>query len=221
MPRSKVFVFASQKGGVSKSMLTRHMAVAAQLAGDGPVAIIDTDPQGTTAKWYRRREAETPVMLAIKSIAGELGAALKAASDAGISYVFIDTQGALTSTIPEVGKHADFIMIPVKASPDDIDSIPDTLDVVQPLGKPFGFMLTQVKHQALITGQAKLNVSTFGLMCPVIMGDRVDYPGAVADGRTVLETDPNGRSAAEMMELWAYLKAQVNGAKIEQKGNAA
>ena len=159
----KTIVFASQKGGSSKSMLTRCQAVAAELAGDGPVAMIDT----------------------------------------------------------EVGKHADFILIPVKASPDDIDAIPDTLDMVQPLGKPFGFVLTQVKSQALITGQAKLNVSQFGLMSPVIMADRVDYPGAVSDGQTVLETDPTSRSAGEMMELWDYLKDQVNGATKAKKAKAA
>ena len=219
--KCKVIVFASQKGGSSKSMLCRCQAVAAELAGDGPVAIIDTDPQGTTAKWFRRREAETPILLSIESIAGQLEQALAAASEGGIRYVFIDTQGALTATIAEVGRHADFILIPVKASPDDIDAIPDTLDVVQPLDKPFGFILSQVKSQALITGQAKLNVSQFGLMSPVIMADRVDYPGAVIDGRTVLETDPNGRSAGEMMELWDYLKEQLNGTTKGKKARAA
>jgi chromosome partitioning protein len=221
MRKCKVIVFSSQKGGSSKSMLCRCLSVAAERAGDGPAAIIDTDPQGTTAKWYRRREAETPVLLNIKSIKGELLAAITAADNAGIKYIFIDTQGALTDTIPEVGKHADFILIPVKASPDDIDAIPDTLEVVQPLKRPFGFMLTQVKQQALITGEAKINVAQFGLMCPTIMGDRVDYPGAVTDGRTVLETDPGGRSAAEMMELWAYLKGQLNKTGKTQKENAA
>jgi chromosome partitioning protein len=29
------------------------------------------------------------------------------------------------------------------------------------------------------------------------------------DGRTVLETDGKGRSAEEMTELWAFIKAQL------------
>lgn len=209
----KTIAFASQKGGSSKSMLCRCQAVAAELAGDGPVAIIDTDPQGTTAKWFRRRQAETPVMLNVASIKAELGPALEAATEAGIAYTLIDTQGALTASLEEVGRYADFILIPVKASPDDIDAIPDTLDVVQRTGKPFGFILTQVKQQALITGQARLNVAQFGLMCDVVMGDRVDYPGAVIEGKTIQEVDPHSRSSAEMAELWEYLKSQVSSGR--------
>ena len=217
----KTIVFASQKGGSSKSMLCRCQAVAAELAGDGPVAVIDTDPQGTTAKWYRRRQAETPVMLTVPAIEQELPTALKAARDAGFRFTLIDTQGALTQTLATVGKHADFILIPVRASSDDIDAIPDTLEIVTKLAKPFGFILTQVKQHALITGEAKLNVSQFGLMCPVIMGDRIDYPKAVTDGRTVLETEPGSRSAGEMLELWDYLKERVAMPKTGRKEQAA
>ena len=217
----KTFVFASQKGGSSKSMLCRCQAIAAELAGDGPVAIIDTDPQGTTAKWFRRREAETPTMLNVRSLERELPAALEAAAEASIAYTFIDTQGALTETLASVASRADFILIPVKASPDDIDAIPETLEIVQATGRPFAFILTQVKQQALITGQAKLNIEQFGLICPIIMGDRVDYPGSVSDGRTVLEIDPQSRSAAEMVELWAFLKNQVQGVNAKRREKAA
>ena len=48
------------KSGSGKSTLVTHLAVAAELAGDGPVVITDTDPQGTTADWFNACEAETP-----------------------------------------------------------------------------------------------------------------------------------------------------------------
>jgi chromosome partitioning protein len=41
------------------------------------------------------------------------------------------------------------------------------------------------------------------------MNDRVDYAGSMIDGRTVLETDPKGRSAAEVEELWTFVKVQI------------
>ena len=53
----KTIIIANQKGGSGKSTLTVHLAVAAGLAGDGPVAVTDTDPQGTTAGWFNDREA--------------------------------------------------------------------------------------------------------------------------------------------------------------------
>src|SRR5271166_5749250 len=53
----KVIVLASQKGGVGKSTLTGNLGVAADLAGDGPSILIDTDPQGSLSAWWNAREA--------------------------------------------------------------------------------------------------------------------------------------------------------------------
>ena len=43
----QVVVINSQKGGSGKTMLAKHLAVEAERAGDGPVFLIDTDPQGS------------------------------------------------------------------------------------------------------------------------------------------------------------------------------
>ena len=42
----RTVVIASPKGGTGKSTLTGHLAVEAERQGCGPVAIVDTDPQG-------------------------------------------------------------------------------------------------------------------------------------------------------------------------------
>lgn len=219
----KTIVFASQKGGSSKSMLCRCQAVAARLAGDGPVALLDTDPQGTVANWYRRRGSgdQQIRMLAVSSIEDELDDALAEAQRAGCRYVFIDTQGALTDTLAAVGTRADFILVPMRASVDDIDAMTATYKIVQKLGRPFAFILTQVKPEARINTQARGAIEDFGIMAPVLMGDRVDYAMAITDGRTVLETEPHSRSAGEMMELWDFLKEQTSGAGRKRKARAA
>lgn len=60
-----VLVIASQKGGSSKTSLAAHLAVAAELSGAGPVAMLDTDPQETLTAWWQQREAETPALAPI------------------------------------------------------------------------------------------------------------------------------------------------------------
>jgi hypothetical protein len=52
----KTVVIANQKGGSGKSTSTVHLAVAAEQAGDGPVVICDTDPQGNTVDWFNQRK---------------------------------------------------------------------------------------------------------------------------------------------------------------------
>ena len=45
----KTIVIVNSKGGVGKSNLTRHLAVAAEQENPGAVVLCDTDPQGSLA----------------------------------------------------------------------------------------------------------------------------------------------------------------------------
>ena len=135
----KVILFASQKGGSSKTTLCRCLAVAADQAGVGAVGMIDTDPQGTLTKWWKRRAAQTPNLLRLRSIRDDLAATLEAAREGGLAYVFMDTQGAITESLAAVIPYADTVIIPVRASPDDLEAVPETLRIIQPAAKPFRF----------------------------------------------------------------------------------
>ena len=59
----RIIAFASQKGGVGKTTLAGHLAVEAERQGVGPVALLDTDPQGSLAAWWNVRAAEVPVFV--------------------------------------------------------------------------------------------------------------------------------------------------------------
>ncbi len=56
----QAIVINSQKGGSGKTTLCAHLSVEAERAGDGPVFLIDTDPQGTLTTWHKRRGADVP-----------------------------------------------------------------------------------------------------------------------------------------------------------------
>ncbi len=56
----QVIVINSQKGGSGKTMLAKHLAVEAERAGDGPLFLIDTDPQGSLTAWHTKRDSEVP-----------------------------------------------------------------------------------------------------------------------------------------------------------------
>lgn len=212
----KVIVIASQKGGSGKTALTRNLAVAADIEDDGPVFMVDTDPQASLTKWFKKRRAlnpapQWPAMLKptpLEKLEGEL----TALAGAGVEYVFVDTQGAVAKEAAAVIRLADFVIIPVKPSPDDLDAAATTLRTVLELAKPFMFVLTMVKANANITNQAhdvlegEAKGLAAGMLSNVFVGDRVDYATSAIDGRTVLETDPTGRSAAEMKALWAELR---------------
>ena len=61
--KMKVLALCSQKGGVGKTTLCGHLGVEAEIKGHGPVALIDTDPQGSLASWWNEREAPEPMLM--------------------------------------------------------------------------------------------------------------------------------------------------------------
>lgn len=210
-----VIVLASQKGGAGKTTLAAHLAVAAEAAGDGPAVLIDTDPQGSLSAWWNVRKAEVPV-LAPMSIA-ELPEKLKLLDAAGYGVAVIDTPPAITEAIGAVVVWADLVLIPTRPSPHDLRAVGSTVSLVQGAGKPFVFAMTQAKPNARLTVQAMAALSEHGKVAPAIVHDRVDYAGSMIDGRTVQEIDPKGRSAAEMAELWEFLKAQMTNSTKARK----
>ena len=202
-----VIVLASQKGGAGKTTLAAHLAVAAEAAGDGPAVLIDTDPQGSLSAWWNVRKAENP-KLAPMTIT-ELPEKLELLASAGYGVAVIDTPPAITEAIGAVVQSADLVLIPTRPSPHDLRAVGSTVALVQGASKPFVFAVTQAKPNTRLTVQALAALSEHGIVARAIVHDRVDYAGSMIDGRTVQETDSKGRSAAEMIELWEYLKAQL------------
>jgi chromosome partitioning protein len=190
-----VLVIANQKGGVGKSTLAANFAVAAEAAGKGPAVLIDTDPQGTLSAWWNAREAETPDFS--PTTIEELPQKLRELEGAGFAIAIIDTPPAITEAIRAVLEKAHLVVIPVRPSPHDLRAVGSTVDLVQREGKPFVFALTQAKPNTRLTVTGVASLSAHGEVAPAIIHDRVDYAGSMIDGRTVQETDPNGRSAEE------------------------
>jgi chromosome partitioning protein len=104
---------------------------------------------------------------------------------------------------------ATLVIIPTRPSPHDLRAVGSTVELVQGAGKPFVFTVTQAKPNTRLTVQAIAALSAHGVVAGSIVHDRIDYAGSMIDGRTVLEANGKGRSAEEMTELWAFIKARL------------
>ena len=211
----KTIVLASQKGGAGKTTLAAHLAVAAEVAGDGPVVLIDTDPQGSLSAWWNARAAPNPA-LAPTSIAG-LREKLIALAAAGHTYAVVDTPPAITDSIKAVVGLADLVIIPTRPSPHDLRAVGSTVDLVQAADKPFVFAVMQAKAGSRLVAQAVAALSAHGVVAESLVHDRVDYASSMIDGRTVQEVDARGRSAEEIARLWAFAKARLTVKLKERK----
>jgi chromosome partitioning protein len=205
----KTVLITSQKGGCGKTTTAAHLAVEIERAGDGPVVIVDADPQGTLSMWRNKRKAESPRATTPPSLAG-LREHLARVERAGIAYAIIDSPPARGPENDALLQTADFVLIPIKASPADIWAIGPTLQAVTAAGKPFAFLLNGVKANTRITAQAAALLSKHGQVLDAFLGDRVDYAAALTDGRTAPEIAPSGNAAREIAALWDALKGLTN-----------
>jgi chromosome partitioning protein len=207
MSTMRVIVFASQKGGSGKTTLAGHVGVQAELAGAGPVALIDTDPQGSLAKWWNSREAATPAFL--HTVFTNLVHDLDEARAQGFKLVVIDTPPAVTKAISEVVSFADLVVLPTRPSPHDLRAVGPTIDIVDARKKPMVFVLNAATPRARITMEAAVALSQHGTVAPVTVYNRTDFAASMIDGRTVMEIEPDGKSAEEITQLWEYLDQRL------------
>lgn len=195
----KVIVVANQKGGSGKSTVLQNLAVAA--ARDSiRVAVADTDPQGTTADWFNAREATD--LHYLQTTVADLSDALAEAKAAQIETMFIDTPPAITEQNASILQHADLVLVPLCASPNDLRALSKMLPLLQASGKPFMFVLCRVNPQAKFTLEIATALSEHGPIAHPPIRERIAYPTASVDGRGVIEIDKRGPAAAEVIDLW-------------------
>jgi chromosome partitioning protein len=206
----KTIVVANQKGGSGKSTLTVHLAAAAEQAGDGPVVISDTDPQGTTGDWFNQRKKagiDTPRYAPLSLV--DLADRVRALSDAGAAYLFIDTAPSIGAVNADLFALADLILIPLNPTPADLRSLVKGLPLVKQSGALFQFVLARVRAKLKNNEGTAMALETLGLVLPTRMHERVIYADTFAHGKTALEIEPQGVAAQEVAALWQDVRTKL------------
>ena len=203
----RTIVIASPKGGTGKSTLTGHLAVEAERQESGPVAIVDTDPQGTLSDWWNARQAPTPLFAAVDT--AQLPSRLDALREHGIEVVLIDTPPAFTQTTHRTLAVADLVVVPVRPSPHDLRAVGTVIEAVEQQGKPFVFVVNAAIPRTRIALDAVRALAQHGKVAPVTLHNRIDFATSMVDGRTATELNEKSRSSDEVAELWSYVNSQL------------
>lgn len=206
---------AASKGGVGKTTLTVALAVRAAQEAER-VAMIDLDPQHSTARWWelRRKPSNPRVFTGARDIANDIDF-LKSQ---GWQWVIIDTPGSGHEEIMEPAIVAsDFVLIPVRASAIDVEAIFAVADLCRKRRKPFAFVLNDFEPKWKISDSAAEYLSVHGRVLKERVQHRQAHLSAMVAGKTGAEFSDRKQAkvaADEIDELWkAVRKLAIAAAK--------
>lgn len=198
-----IVAVATMKGGSGKSTIASCLAVHWHLRGRH-ATIIDTDPQRSISRLATRERALGGVTVIEDASAN----AWKTAQASAVSGrpVIIDTPGFRSETTVACIGLADFLLVPVKASPLDVDRMLDTLasllDEAGPRRPAFRCILTQTTRDSVISRHIRAELTEAGF--PVLrneMVNRVTYAESALWGATPSLMEPSGAAAREIAAI--------------------
>jgi chromosome partitioning protein len=207
----------SQKGGAGKTTLALHLAAAAHDAGRVAL-VIDTDPQATASQWAAWRQDAPPEV--IDSPPPRLSAKIEQARGQGADFIVVDTPPHADSAARAAVEVADLVLIPCRPSAFDLAAIQTTAKLVQLLRKPAFVVFTAGSPNApRMYQEAGELVESFGTpACPIQIADRAAFRHASAEGRTVMEFEPNGKAADDIRRIYTWTCLQLGvPAKLSKK----
>jgi chromosome partitioning protein len=137
---------------------------------------------------------------------------------AGFKQVFIDTMPAVGEVIRQVVDLADLVLIPCRPSPDDLDAVGATVDLVEEAGKPLIFVVNGATKRARLTGQAAAVLSQHGTVALAPIHHSVAFPSSAITGESVSEVDPASAPAREVAGLWGYVLERQRRLASKQAG---
>ena len=165
--------------------------------------LIDIDPQGSLAEWWNERDDDLPAFA--QTTVARLASDLEALRAQGFKLAVLDTPPAITMAIQSVISVAELIVVPTRPSPHDLRAVGATVDLCERAGKPLIFVVNAATPKARITSEAAIALSQHGTVAPITVHHRTDFASSMIDGRTVMDLDPKGKSAAEIETLWGYI----------------
>jgi chromosome partitioning protein len=202
-----VITVAQQKGGTGKTTLAANLAAA--LAAERRVALLDIDPQHSLTRWYelRPKSAATLTFSDVSGwrVTGELDR-LKAAHD----IVLIDSPPQIDTDARLAIRGANLVLVPIQPSPPDIWAAEGTLKLAAAEKRRVAMVLNRLPASGKLreTITAQLQNERRPLLAATI-GNRTAFAAAFARGLGITENAPRSTGANELRALLTELLGTI------------
>ena len=211
-----MILVGGEKGGSGKSCLAQNLAVYFARNKKAIVLMVDCDPQRTTSDWIQARNSD-PSLPAINCIQlyGKIRNDLISLAQ-HYDYVVVDCGGQDNLALRAAMSVADHVVIPLRPKRRDLKTVPhmeDMLSTCKMVNPKMlaSFVMTQcpsLPNQARRILEAKDVCTSFGInVLNALTYNRNVYDDSEELGSSVIEIDPNGKAAVEMIAIAEELMA--------------
>jgi len=202
-----VLTVAQQKGGAGKTTLAAQLAAA--LAADRRVAVLDIDPQKSLARWHALRKDQARAAAAGLTFADTAGWKLATEIDRlrrDHDVVLIDSPPHAETEARLAVRAADLVLVPVQPSPLDLWATGPTLDLARAERRDARIVLNRAPSRGRLLDATEAEIArgeTPALSAS--LGNRSAYAMAMAAGLGVTESAPRSLAAEEVRGLVSAL----------------
>lgn len=199
------------KGGTGKSTIATNLAVCAAAAGLR-VALVDSDVQESSAGWHSLREKKDIGLVTMaKPVLHERLDKLQSDYD----LLIIDTGGRDSGVFRSALVAADLVIIPTLPGVYDLWAAAETIQILGEARKetrkpiPARLLLNQLQPNTIIGRETQESLEEYTQAAPLLemqIHARQAYKRAVIEGKGVIEVEPRGKAAFEMLALYSEIK---------------
>lgn len=199
-----ILTVAQQKGGAGKTTLAASLAAA--LAADRRVAVLDIDPQRSLARWHALRGDRKAAAITFSDVSGwrlarELDR-LKGSHD----ILIIDSPPQIDTDARLAIRAATLVLVPVQPSPPDLWAAEGTLKLAADERRPTRILLNRAPASGKLRAAVEAEIARAGHAAfAATLGNRTGFAAAFAQGLGVTETAPRSTAAQELRTLLAEL----------------
>lgn len=195
----------NQKGGVGKTTLS--ISLAHGLSDGSRVLVLDADPQKSAIHWSEARQESLQLSFTIMGLPSKsIHRAIEDIKN-NYDYIIIDGPPRTTEIVRSCIISSDLILIPCTPSPYDIWASQEIINLIKEaeVFKPdlkYSFVINRKGVNTAI-GRDAVNILK-DLNVPILESHichRVAFAEAAAQGKTVFETDPQGKATIEIYDL--------------------
>jgi chromosome partitioning protein len=212
---ARTIVVAQQKGGAGKTTLVAQLAAALAERGTR-LAVVDSDPQASLARWMQMREHHRPPVpeIGFAVVAGwRLVATLdRLARD--FELLLVDTPPHAETEARVAVRAADLLLVPCQPSMLDIWASDATFALARREQRELRLVFNRVPPRGRAAEEAEAALRAHGVR-PLVasLGNRRAFADSMARGLGVVELEPRGRAAAEIRALAAEVAALLEPAE--------